>query len=108
MNAEQVKCAICSRVVAGHIPAGGDGSALFPARHLNEREPEAGRCTGTAVPGLPVADRRADNSGLDDGPYLPGRAPRKRPAPKPAAEVAAIRAKAWATRRARYGERGHR
>lgn len=28
-------------------------------------------------------DRRADRRGLDDGPLLPGHAPRKRPLPKP-------------------------
>ena len=55
-----------------------------------------------------IHDHRADLSGLDDGPYLPGRAPRKRPAPKPADEAADIRARAWATRRARYGRSGHR
>lgn len=45
--------------------------------------------------------------GLDCGVYLPGRAPRKRPEPKSAATLATIRARAWATRRARYGERVH-
>ena len=39
--------------------------------------------------------------GLDCGVYLPGRAPRKVPAPKSADELRAIRAKAWATRRER-------
>lgn len=32
-------------------------------------------------------------SGLDCGPYLPGEAPRKKMAPKSAAEMAAIRAR---------------
>jgi hypothetical protein len=45
-------------------------------------------------------DHKADKSGLDDGPYLPGRAPRKKPPPKSREELAAIRARAWATRRA--------
>lgn len=45
-------------------------------------------------------DHRPDQSGLEDGPWLPGRAPRKKPAPKSAAEMREIRAKAWATRRA--------
>lgn len=54
-----------------------------------------------------VHDHQLDNSGLDDGPLLPGRGPRKKPAPKSAEEMAAIRAKAWATRRARYGRFGH-
>ncbi len=53
-------------------------------------------------------DHREDNSGLDDGPWLPGRAPRKKIEPKSAHETAAIRARAWATRRAKYGEQGHR
>lgn len=41
--------------------------------------------------------------GLDCGPDTR----RKRPAPKPVAELSEIRARAWATRRAKYGERGH-
>lgn len=32
----------------------------------------------------------------------------KQPAPKSAEEMASIRARAWATRRGKYGERGHR
>lgn len=51
-------------------------------------------------------DHRADNSGLDDGPPL--REPRKKPAPKSAAIVRSIRARAWATRRKKYGQYGHR
>lgn len=46
-------------------------------------------------------DRRPDNTGLDDGPYLPGHAPRKKPTPKSPEELKEIRAKAWATRRAK-------
>ena len=53
-------------------------------------------------------DHRPDMSGLDDGPYLPGRAPRKKPAPKAAHEISAIRKRAWATRRQKYGKYGHR
>jgi hypothetical protein len=53
-------------------------------------------------------DHKPDNSGLDDGPPLPGHAPRKKMEPKPADEVRDIRARAWATRRAKYGQRGHR
>jgi len=45
--------------------------------------------------------------GLDCGVFLPGQAPRKKPSPKFADEMAGIRVRAWATRRARYGERGH-
>lgn len=46
--------------------------------------------------------------GLDCGVWLPGRAPRNKSAPKSPEEMAAIRAQAWATRRAQYGEFGHR
>lgn len=53
-------------------------------------------------------DHKPNNSGLDDGPYLPGCAPRKKPKPKPADEVSATRKRAWATRRAKYGKHGHR
>lgn len=53
-------------------------------------------------------DCRPDGSGLDDGPWLPGHASRKKPEPKSAAEMADIRARAWATRRAKYGQWGHR
>ena len=44
-------------------------------------------------------DHRLDNYGLDDGPYLPGKAPRKKADPKTAEEMRAIRARAWETRR---------
>lgn len=47
------------------------------------------------------ADHRPDNRGLDDGPYLPGKAPRKKPPTKTPHELRAIRAKAWETRRAK-------
>lgn len=53
-------------------------------------------------------DHKPDQSGLDDGPYLPGRAPRKKMTPKPADEVRDIRSRAWATRREKYGRYGHR
>lgn len=51
-------------------------------------------------------DHRADNSGLDDGPPL--NPPRKKPAAKSAEETRAIRMRAWATRRQKYGKHGHR
>ena len=51
-------------------------------------------------------DHKPDLSGLDDGPYLI--ASRKKPAPKTPAEMSDIRARAWATRRAKYGRYGHR
>jgi hypothetical protein len=53
-------------------------------------------------------DHRPDETGLDDGPWLPGRAPRKKPPAKGPEEIASIRARAWATRRERYGRHGHR
>lgn len=53
-------------------------------------------------------DHRPDLSGLDDGPCLPGRAPRKKAHPKTPEEYRDIRARAWATRRATYGQHGHR
>lgn len=46
--------------------------------------------------------------GLDCGVFLPGEAPRKKAEPKSPEELAAIRAKAWATRREKYGKDGHR
>lgn len=55
-----------------------------------------------------VPDHKPDLSGLDDGPYLPGHGPREKPAPKSDEEMAEIRAKAWATRRAKWGSGGHR
>lgn len=47
-------------------------------------------------------------TGLDEGPWLPGRAPRKRPKPKCSDELRAIRNKAWKTRRQKLGPKGHR
>jgi hypothetical protein len=47
-------------------------------------------------------------NGLDCGVYLPGRKPRKVPHKKTASEMAQIRQRAWETRRAKYGECGHR
>ena len=49
-------------------------------------------------------DHRDDFAGLDDGPYRE----RKKAVPKLAAEISEIRARAWATRREKYGQRGHR
>jgi hypothetical protein len=51
-------------------------------------------------------DHAPDGSGLDDGPYLPGCAPRKKM--ELPANVSEIRKQAWATRRAKYGKYGHR
>lgn len=44
-----------------------------------------------------------DGRGIDCGPDQS----RKVPAYKTSAEIADIRARAWATRRAKYGDRGH-
>ncbi len=46
--------------------------------------------------------------GLDDGPWLPGHAPRRRPKRKRPSELKAIREKAWETRRRKLGPKGHR
>lgn len=51
-------------------------------------------------------DHKSDNTGLDDGPLI--RQPRRKPTPKPSDELKAIRARAWTTRRERYGSHGHR
>lgn len=51
---------------------------------------------------------RTPCDGLDCGVWLPGQPPRKVPAPKTPEQMASIRARAWATRRGKYGERGHR
>lgn len=53
-------------------------------------------------------DRRPDGSGLDDGPWLPGQAPRQKPQPKSAEDITEIRSRAWTTRREKYGSDGHR
>lgn len=49
-------------------------------------------------------DHKPDNSGLDDGPDWPVR---KKAAPKSPEVMAEIRARAWATRRMKYGECGN-
>jgi len=75
--------------------------------YLSEREaasePRCDQCGGLLTW---VHDHRSDNTGLDDGPLL--NPPRKKPAPKPADETAEIRARAWETRRQKYGQGGHR
>lgn len=53
-------------------------------------------------------DHKSDQSGIDDGPLLPGNAKRKKPEPKDPAEVSRIRKEAWETRRQKYGAYGHR
>jgi len=53
-------------------------------------------------------NHRADNTGLDDGPWLPGCAPRKKPEPKPPHVVRNTKLRGWVTRRAKYGTKGHR
>lgn len=59
-----------------------------------------------AIAGLCICGR-SPCEGLDCGPFLPGQAPRRRPPAKSPAEHAVIKARAWATRRARYGQCGH-
>ena len=57
----------------------------------------------------PQGDHKPDGSGLDDGPFLPGQAPRKPYTHnKSASELAAARRAAWETRRHVYGPKGHR
>ena len=46
--------------------------------------------------------------GLDCGIYLPGRIPRKPYPKKSQSVVAEIRRRAWVTRRAKWGQHGHR
>lgn len=46
------------------------------------------------------------STGLDDGPYLPGRAPRKKTTPKTPEELREIRTKACDARRVKYGQKG--
>lgn len=76
-------------------------------------------CTMNCGPSVPLCptckqptgfehDHKTDLSGLDDGPPLPGHAPRKKAAPKSAEEMRDIRARAWQTRREKYGQYGHR
>lgn len=70
--------------------------------------PQLDVCENCGCPLTWVHDHKPDQSGLDDGPYLPGCAPRKKPAPKSSEEMREIRARAWATRRAKHGKHGHR
>lgn len=53
-----------------------------------------------------VHDHKTDLTGLDDGPEM--RPPRKKIEPKPPEVTADIRARAWTTRRQKYGQHGHR
>lgn len=52
-------------------------------------------------------DHKPDNTGLDDGPPLPDARMRRYPKKSPD-EYKSIRDRAWETRRAKYGEKGHR
>lgn len=93
------------------IGAGGSNETQALLAELNRVKVLFQMRAVAAAMGLPLPtalDNRPDNTGLDDGPYLPGRAPRKQPAPKSPEDLAAIRAQAWATRRAKYGRDGHR
>lgn len=51
-------------------------------------------------------DHQPDNTGLDDGPPL--QRERRKPVPKQPEQLREIRARAWATRRAKYGAHGQR
>ena len=51
-------------------------------------------------------DHKPDNTGLDDGP--PIERERKPYTLKPGTDIKEVRRKAWATRRKKYGPRGHR
>lgn len=51
-------------------------------------------------------DHKPDNSGLDDGPDI--NPPRKKADPVPAEIAADRRKRAWETRRAKWGQHGHR
>lgn len=46
-------------------------------------------------------------TGLECGVFLPGQAPRAAGKAKSTLQLRGIRARAWATRRAKYGEAGH-
>lgn len=50
---------------------------------------------------------RTPCTGLNCGVWLPGHGPRKKPKPKTPEQLAEIRAKAWATRRKKYGPNGN-
>lgn len=52
-------------------------------------------------------DHKPDQSGLDDGPPIERPYTRRAP-PKTPEELTEIRARAWKTRRAKYGRHGHR
>ena len=77
---------------------------------LHRQAKDAGAPICTTCGGVIVFshDHRPDETGLDDGPWIPGCAPRKKPTPKPAEETRDIRVRAWATRREKYGKSGHR
>lgn len=63
-------------------------------------------CPVCGAPATSPHDHRPDNTGLDDGPLI--REPRRKPKAKSADETSDIRARAWATRREKYGQYGHR
>lgn len=92
------------------------GPAKNPCGDCTEIDGRA-YCTMNCGPAVPLCatcgqptgfehDHRPDLTGIDDGPPL--HPARKKPAPKSPEEMRDIRARAWATRRAKYGERGHR
>jgi len=79
---------------------------FVPNPNLSANEP----CPVCFDPLVCPHDHKSDKSGLDDGPYLdeyPFKQ-RKKAEPKDAETIREIRARAWATRRAKYGQSGHR
>jgi hypothetical protein len=75
-------------------------------RPLNPKSAKDNQCAVCGDELTWAHDHQPDNTGLDDGPAI--RAPRKKKPPKSADDLRSIRARAWATRREHYGERGHR
>jgi hypothetical protein len=59
---ELVRCRACGKIFAGRIPAGGDGSAVFPYWHKNS----GARCIGSYESGGPV-DRNDSAPEANDG-----------------------------------------
>lgn len=93
---------LCSDCLPSDYPTEKTRCRSCPRRHRDPADVFCQTCGGYGD--LPH-DHRPDGSGIDDGPALPGE---NRSAAKPPEIVCDIRSRAWATRRAKYGERGHR
>jgi hypothetical protein len=88
-------------LLLGQEPLGAEFEAIWDANVATLYETSPCPCQAPNCGG----DHKPDNSGIDDGPLrFP---PRKKAAPKQPQELAAIRARAWATRRLKYGACGH-